>query len=105
MKLRYHRDFNKDMRKIRDAILKKRLLAKLDEIEEAVENTESDELPEIKEMLKMEGSENAYRIKVGQTYRIGALIEEDEEEKKDEDNRFFSLKRFLHRKNIYRKFP
>jgi len=30
---------------------------------------------------------------------------EDEEEKKDEDNQFFSLKRFLHRKNIYRKFP
>jgi len=32
-------------------------------------------------------------------------IEEDEEETKDEDNRFFSFKRFLHHKNIYRKFP
>gem|GEM_PF-5236130 len=91
---------------MKDKNLNKRLKAKLDEIQEAVQNTESEEVPDIKEMLKMEGSENAYRIKVGQSYRIGALIEEEEEtENETEDNRFFSLKRFLHRKDIYRKFP
>lgn len=65
MKIRYHRLFNKDTRKIKDKILQKRLKAKLDEIKQAIQNTEPDELPDIKEMLKMEGSENAYRIKVG----------------------------------------
>jgi len=65
MKLDICRSFTKDTRKVKDKVLNKRLKAKLDEITEAVENTEADELPEIKEMLKMEGSENAYRIKVG----------------------------------------
>ncbi|GEM_PF-3837327 len=65
MKLDICRSFTKDTRKVKDKVLNKRLKAKLDEIKEAVENTEADELPEIKEMLKMEGSENAYRIKVG----------------------------------------
>ena len=42
----------------------------------------------------MEGFKNAYRIKIGD-YRIGVFIEEDTIE----------FVRFVHRKDIYKKFP
>ncbi len=104
MKLDICKRFTKDLKKIKDKTLNKRLKAKLEEIKKAVENTDPDELPEIKEMLKMESSEDAYRIKVGQSHRIGAFVEKNDKIEED-DKRFFSLKRFLHRKDIYRNFP
>lgn len=50
---------------------------------------------------KIVNSENAYRVKVDQNYRIGAQVEPDNET----GDESFNLKRFLHRKDIYNKFP
>lgn len=68
-------------------------------------NIEKEEgLLKMKNTKKLIGTSKAYRIKVGSNYRIGAEIDlvlnSDNKEGK-----YFSLKRFLHRKDIYRKFP
>lgn len=54
----------------------------------------SNQISEIKNLKKLEGFKNAYRIKTGD-YRIGVFIEEDTIE----------FVRFVHRKDIYKKFP
>lgn len=64
-----------------------------------------DEIPlKIKNTKKITGSENAYRVKVDDSYRIGAEVDKEEKENQ-EQKKIFSLKRFLHRKDIYNKFP
>jgi mRNA interferase RelE/StbE len=51
-------------------------------------------LAELNGVRKMEGYSNYYRIKLGE-YRLGVKLEKSELE----------LIRFLHRKDIYRRFP
>ena len=78
-----------------------------EEIKQAVSTIENDdEIPfKVKDTKKITGSENAYRIKVDDSYRIGAEVDIEKDEQTTEEKKIFSLKRFLHRKDIYNKFP
>jgi mRNA interferase RelE/StbE len=80
--------FEKDTDKIND----KNLLIKIAECIEAVQKIE--DFNDIKNFKKLKGSNNFYRIRIGD-YRIGLEIE----------NETVEFIRFLHRKDIYRYFP
>ncbi|MBW2067172.1 MAG: type II toxin-antitoxin system RelE/ParE family toxin [Deltaproteobacteria bacterium] len=89
MEVLYAKRFSKDLDTIRhEAKIKRGLLDLIDRIKEA------DSLGDLKDVRKIEGYQGYYRIKVGD-YRLGV---------KAEKNRI-ELIRFLHRKEIYRRFP
>lgn len=89
MKFRIEKSFDKDVDKIKD----KRLLKKLRTFISIIENTET--IRQIPHIKKIEGYASFYRIQVGE-YRLGmeAVL-----------NKEVVLIRFLHRKDIYRHFP
>lgn len=89
MELLYGKRFSKDLDTIRhEAKVKKALLELIERIRAA------DSLGDLKDVRKIEGYQGYFRIKVGD-YRLGI---------KAEKNRI-ELIRFLHRKDIYRRFP
>jgi mRNA interferase RelE/StbE len=88
MIVKIDRSFEKDTDKIKD----KNLLLKIADCIESLQNAAN--IKEIKNLKKLKGSNNFYRIKIGE-YRLGLEIEKDSVE----------LIRFLHRKDIYRYFP
>ena len=89
MELFYGKRFSKDLDTIRhEAKVKKALLELIESIRAA------DSLGDLKDVRKIEGYQGYFRIKVGD-YRLGV---------KAEKNRI-ELIRFLHRKDIYRRFP
>ena len=90
MELIFKKDFKKDIERIKD----RKLLKKLKEILLELENAKS--LSQLKnlDLKPLKGSENYYRIRIGQ-YRLGF---------KKEENRLIIL-RFMHRKDIYKDFP
>ncbi len=89
MELLYAKKFSKDVDAIRKkAKIKKALLKVIEKIREA------GSLGEVKEVRKIEGYQKYYRIKLGD-YRLGIKVTKNRIE----------LIRFLHRKDIYRRFP
>ena len=89
MKLLYGKRFNKDLDAIRhEAKVKKKLLELIEQIKE------TDSLANLKGVRKIEGYKNYFRIKVG-NYRLGIKL----------TKKRIELIRFLHRKEIYRRFP
>ena len=89
MKIRIEKSFDKDIDKIND----KKLLKKLRTFISTVENAESiHEIPYIKKIV---GYDSFYRIKIGD-FRLGLEVISNKEA---------VLTRFLHRKDIYRYFP
>ncbi len=107
MKLKIYKSFAKDLKKVRN---KKRLFKVkevVEDIEESVQDIENeDEISfKLKNTKKIIGSKNAYRIKVNDSYRIGAEVETENDVEIKKKKKAFSLKRFLHRKDIYNKFP
>ena len=89
MELLYAKKFSKDVDAIRkEARIKKTLLKAIEKIREA------GSLGEIKGVRKIEGYQKYYRIKLGD-YRLGIKVTKSRIE----------LIRFLHRKDIYRRFP
>jgi len=89
MKLLYGKRFNKDLDAIRhEAKVKKKLLELIEQIKE------TDSLANLKGVRKIEGYQNYFRIKVG-NYRLGIKL----------TKKRIELIRFLHRKEIYRRFP
>jgi len=89
MELLYAKKFSKDVDGIRkEARSKKALLKVIEKIREA------GSLGELKGVRKIEGYQKYYRIKVGD-YRLGMKVTKNTIE----------LIRFLHRKDIYRRFP
>ena len=80
--------FAKDLRKINDMQLKKKVGEMVTQIER------SNSLHELGHIKKIIGAENYYRIKLGD-YRLGLIM----------DGETVILVRFLHRKDIYRYFP
>ena len=89
MKLLYAKRFSKDINSIQnDAEIKKNLRELIDKIKRI------GSLVELNGVRKIEGYPNYYRIKLGE-YRLGVKLEKSELE----------LIRFLHRKDIYRRFP
>ena len=89
MKILYSKAFGKDLETIRrNPEMKKRLLVLI----EKLKTTKS--LDEIQGLKKIEGYTSYYRLRIGD-YRLGTKIIGDDIE----------LIRFLHRRDIYRRFP
>ena len=88
MRVTFRESFTKDLSFIRDQALLKR-------IRQIIEHLENSKSPsEIHGIKKLQGSKTAYRIRSGD-YRMGMFIEEG----------CIEVTRFLHRKEIYRRFP
>ncbi len=107
MEFKIYKSFAKDLKKVRDKKLLDKVRELVEDIKESVKNIENeDEISfKLKNTKKIIGSKNAYRIKVNDSYRIGAEIEKENGNAKEEDKKYFLLKRFLHRKDIYNRFP
>jgi mRNA interferase RelE/StbE len=88
MIVKIDKSFEKDTNKIKD----KSLLIKIANCIESVRN--ADNLKSISHLKKLKGSNNHYRISIGD-YRIGIYIEKNQ----------IDFIRFLHRKDIYNYFP
>jgi len=88
LKVEFRSSFAQDLRKVREAELKRRVRETIELVERA------QELQEVRDIKKLRGSDRYYRIRVGD-YRIGLLVEGDT----------VVFVRFLHRKDIYRYFP
>ncbi len=80
--------FLKDISKIKDQKIKKRILSIIEEVKSA------QNLHEIKQLKKLEGSNNAFRIRLGD-FRIGFYLE----------NNIIEFAVFMSRKEDYRRFP
>jgi len=89
VKFRVERSFDRDVDKIRDKKLLKKIRSFISTIEEAAS------IGEILHIRKIEGFDSFYRTKIGD-YRLGMEALSDKE---------VVLVRFLHRKDIYRYFP
>ena len=88
MKVEFKASFAKDLRKIKDASIKK-------QVSQVIENVEKAKyLHEIVNLKKIVGADTCFRIRMGD-YRIGMIIEGET----------VIFVRFLHRKDIYRYFP
>ena len=88
MKLLFERSFLKDLERLNDSKTKEQVLEIIDLIET---NSTFESIPNLK---KLKGHKSAFRIRTG-NYRLGFFVEES--------TVIFS--RFLHRKDIYKKFP
>ena len=88
MRLDTRPSFNRDLRRIRDRDVRQRLTLKIQEIEAASNFTQ------MTDVLKMQGYDIHYRIRVG-NYRLGIAVEGD----------VVILLRFGHRRDFYRGFP
>jgi len=89
MEIFYGKRFSKDLDAIRDETkVRKRLL----ELIEQIKGISS--LRDVKDVKKIEGYSDYFRIKMGD-YRLGIKLAKNRIE----------LIRFLHRKEIYRRFP
>jgi len=89
MNILYGKRFSKDLDAIRnESKVRKHLLNLIEEIKNI------DSLADIKNVKKIEGYTDYFRIKVG-NYRLGIKLKQNRIE----------LIRFLHRKDIYRRFP
>ena len=88
MELEFRDAFPKDVKKIREAAVRKRIAAVISEARAA------SSLLDLKNVKELESNEVYYRIRVG-NYRIGCKLE---------DQRLIFM-RCLHRKDIYRYFP
>jgi mRNA interferase RelE/StbE len=87
LKFEIRKSFEKDCKKIPPTI--KSDLAELFRLLQG-----ADSLAQISNCKKMKGSENAYRIRLG-NYRVGFYIIDDQIE----------FSRMLHRKDMYKYFP
>lgn len=88
MKFATTKTFDKDV----DAILDKKLLARLAAVLEQISKAGS--LTDLPSVIALQGFTGIYRIRVGD-YRLGCFLNGDT----------LILARFLNRKEIYRKFP
>ena len=88
MKLEYRGSFLKDIKRIEETAVKKKIAAVIADVQAA------SSLLDLKNVKKLESSDTYYRIRIGD-YRIGIKLQ---------DKRLIFM-RCLHRKDIYRYFP
>ena len=88
MELEFRGSFLKDANHIKEAAVKKKIAAVITEAKSA------SSLSVIRNVKKMEGSDNYYRVRIGD-YRIGVKLQ----------GKTLIFLRCLHRKDIYRYFP
>ena len=89
MKVRIDKSFDKDIERIKDKKILKRLRTLIFEMEQA------ETIQGVTSLKKIEGYRFFYRLKLGD-YRLGLEAPSSKE---------IFLVRFLHRKDIYRYFP
>lgn len=89
MKTSYAASFVKDLKRLRGNPIYQRVKVLAFDTFPTLEG-----LADIPQLKKMQGANNAYRIRVGD-YRIGFTL----------DGETVTFKRVLHRKDIYRYFP
>lgn len=88
MKVLIDKSFSKDVSKISDKKIRRAIANIIENIQDA------NKLSDINNLKKLKGTKNAYRIRLG-SYRIGFFY----------INRQAELIRFLHRSQVYNKFP
>lgn len=88
MLVKYERSSLKDIQKLND----KKIAKKLQTLFETFEQEES--LQSIPNIKKLKGYDTYYRVKIG-SYRLGFSFEDGQ----------IDIIRFLHRKDIYKLFP
>ncbi len=88
MKVEFRKSFVKDLKKIKNFKLQRKIKSIIEEVENA------DNLKQISNLKFLKGENNHYRIRIGD-YRIGIIIEND----------VVRFVRFLHRQKIYKFFP
>ncbi|MCB8979236.1 MAG: type II toxin-antitoxin system RelE/ParE family toxin [Ardenticatenaceae bacterium] len=88
MEVFYESSFAKDLKRVKDKQLLKRVRDVLEQVKAA------QELGEISNLKKLQGYESYFRIRLGD-YRIGIEVEKQT----------VIFVRILHRKDIYRRFP
>ena len=88
MNVKIDKSLEKDINKIKD----KRILKRLHSVIIMMQNSSS--LSEIKNLKKIRGTKNFYRIRIGE-FRLGIIYY----------NKTIEIIRLLHRKDIYRYFP
>ena len=88
MKIKFKKSFLKDIEKIKDKNIKRRILKIIEEVKSA------EKLKDIKNIKKLRVSENYYRISISD-YRIGLIC----------ISNLLIFVRVLHRKDIYKYFP
>ena len=88
MEIEYRSSFARDLRRVRNAEMRRRVLRLIEELEEA------SALTEISSIRRIAGDGRYYRARIGD-YRLGIAVEGE----------LVILVRFLHRSDIYRFFP
>jgi mRNA interferase RelE/StbE len=84
----FEASFARDLKRVKDKQLLQRVQSVIEEIKAA------SELSQVRNLIKMQGYDTLYRIRLGD-YRIGIEVMAEA----------VIFVRFLHRKDIYRKFP
>lgn len=88
MKVAFRSSFLRDVKNVRDAAMKRRIIG-------AIEQVEAAQRPDqVAGLSSITGESGAYRIRVGD-YRLGLIIASDTA----------TFVRCLHRREIYRYFP
>ena len=88
MEIEYRASFARDLRRVRNAEMRRRVLRFIGELESA------STLTEISSVRRLAGEGRYYRARIGD-YRLGIAVEDN----------IAILVRFLHRSDIYRFFP
>ena len=88
MDVLFEASFAKDLKHVKDKQLLKRVQGVIEEVRRA------NDLNDVRNLRKMQGYDTYYRIRLGD-YRIGIEVITEQA----------IFVRFLHRKDIYRKFP
>ena len=88
MIVRIEKSFEKDLKKIRDKSLERKVALCIEDIADAIN------ISAIKNIKDLKGSDIHFRIRIGD-YRIGVIADKKE----------VHFIRILHRKEIYRFFP
>ena len=88
MKVEFKKAFEKDLRKLRNKSLLRKIRSTIEMVEAA------DVLENITNVKKLQGVDNYFRLRIGD-YRIGLLLQGET----------LCFVRVLHRKEFYRYFP
>jgi len=88
MKIEIKGSFLRDVKKIKDSLIKKEIKLFLEEVQN-IQN-----IDQIKNIKKLSGYKGFYRVRI-KDYRVGLYFEDDT----------LYLVRALHRKEVYRFFP
>ena len=88
MEIRYHAQFDRDLRRLRNSNLARSIEQIISELKAA------SSLTEVRGVRRLRGEGRHYRIRIGE-YRLGIT----------QDGDSIILRRLLHRSEIYRNFP